>query len=129
MVFKLAEWFAVYKQDEWFINWLNGFQAGRTVYKQADRLVSRTTKLNGLRCYWQLSPASCSRPSSMRESSYTELLAAYLGSFGNDSHDRRPRSCETGVKGLVLSHLRTVMYCRNGSMLTASFSLPHAAHQ
>ena len=27
----------VYKQDEWFINWLNSWQAGRTVYKQAYR--------------------------------------------------------------------------------------------
>ena len=57
---------------------------GRTVYKQADRLVTRmhdsTTKLN--ECYWQ---PSRSRPSSMREPSYTRLFTAYLGSSGNDS--------------------------------------------
>jgi len=37
----------VYKQAERFINWLNGIQAGRTVYKLAEQLIPRT---NGRSC-------------------------------------------------------------------------------
>ena len=58
MVYKWAEWYInrLNKQDKQFINWLNGLQAGLTVYKLAKQLIPRTngrsctSGLNGFQC-------------------------------------------------------------------------------
>jgi len=95
---------------EWFINWPNGLQAGRTVYKLAERLIPRT---KGRSCNHFRTCGSL--PSTVRV--FQQTLTVESNSWNTPLVLRLPSLGNVSAR-----------YCWNGSMLIASGSFNIIIH-